>query len=124
MIRFLLAACAMFVATAAAPASADTAAVLRGLDKVTGQARDFTAAIGRPVRFGTLEIVARACQKRPAEETPEVSVYVQVYDTPPPRSGEQTHRAEIFHGWLFASSPGLSALEHPTYDIWAIDCRS
>jgi hypothetical protein len=111
------------VALAAPPAFA-ASAVLRGLDKVTGQARDFTATIGRPVRFGTLEVTARACQKRPAEETPEVSIYIEVYDTPPAPEGQEPQRSEIFHGWIFASSPGLSALEHPVYDIWAIDCRS
>ncbi len=122
MMRILFAALASFMLFAA-PASAATA-VLRGLDKVTGHARDFDAAIGRPVRFGSLEVVARACNKRPAEETPEVSIYVEIYDTPPAAEGQTAVRQEIFHGWLFASSPGLNALEHPVYDIWAIDCRS
>ncbi|MBL8550819.1 MAG: DUF2155 domain-containing protein [Hyphomonadaceae bacterium] len=108
----------------AGPAAAETA-VLRGLDKVTGHARDFTAPVGRAVRFGTLEIIARSCSKRPAEETPEVTIYVQVFDHPPGRTkGEQTPRTEVFAGWLFASSPGISALEHPVYDVWAIDCRA
>jgi len=115
---------ALMITAFAAPPAYAVSAVLRGLDKVTGQARDFTATIGRPVRFGTLEVVARACQKRPAEEIPEVSIYVQVYDTPPVPEGQEPARTEIFHGWLFASSPGLSALEHPVYDIWAIDCRN
>ena len=30
------------------------------------------------------------------------------------------HRA--FSGWMFASSPAFSALEHPVYDVWVIDC--
>jgi hypothetical protein len=123
MIRaFLAAAAALFLF--AAPASAETA-VLRGLDKVTGHARDFAAPIGRAVRFGTLEITARSCSKRPAEETPEVTIYVQVFDRPPGATkGEERPRTEVFAGWLFASSPGISALEHPVYDIWAIDCRA
>lgn len=113
-----LAACALL----ASPAAAQTA-VLRGLDKVTGAAEDFNAPIGRTVRFGTLEITARSCSKRPPEEPPEVTIYVQVVDNPIARAGEERPREEIFHGWLFASSPGISALEHPVYDIWAIDCR-
>ena len=24
---------------------------------------------------------------------------------------------------MFASSPALSALEHPVYDIWVLDCE-
>lgn len=29
----------------------------------------------------------------------------------------------IFRGWMFASSPSLNAMEHPTYDVWVIDCK-
>lgn len=122
MIRMLLAAVAFFAA-AAAPAYAERA-VLRGLDKRTGHATDFTAQLGRPTQFGTLEVVARACSKRPAEEIPEVSIYIEVFDTPVAPNGERGERTEIFHGWIFASSPGLNAIEHPTFDIWAIDCRA
>lgn len=122
MIRILVAAFALLT-FGAAPAMAATA-VLRGLDKVTGHARDFNATIGTPVRFGTLEVVARACNKRPAEETPEVAIYVQIFDTPAPRAGAEAERREVFQGWLFASSPSLNALEHPVYDVWAVDCRS
>ena len=28
----------------------------------------------------------------------------------------------LFTGWMFASTPSLNALEHPTYDVWVIDC--
>jgi hypothetical protein len=123
LIKTLLAAAAFSIAFAT-PAFAERA-VLRGLDKVTGHARDISVTVGGgPVRFGTLEVVARSCSKRPAEEIPEVSIYVQIYDTPAVAEGQQRQRSEIFHGWLFASSPGISALEHPVYDIWAIDCRS
>jgi hypothetical protein len=122
MIRAALAALVISLA-AIAPAHAQRA-VVRGLDKVTGQARDYTLPIGRSTRIGTLEVIARSCTKSAPEETPEVAIYVQVYDTPAAREGEESERREIFHGWMFASSPGLSALDHPNYDIWAIDCRS
>jgi hypothetical protein len=29
----------------------------------------------------------------------------------------------VFTGWMFASSPSVSAMEHPVYDVWVIDCR-
>lgn len=109
----------------ATPAHAAPGAVLRGLDKISGQARDFTAPVGRPVKFGTLEITVRSCQKAPPEEPPEVSVYIEVVDHPVPRRKDETVPAKpVMSGWIFASSPSLNALEHPTYDVWAIDCRS
>jgi hypothetical protein len=121
MMRTLLMTLA-FLGLAASPAFAERA-VLRGLDKVTGHARDFAAPIGRPTRFGTLEVIARACHKNAPEETPEVAIYVEVYDHLPAAEGAEPERKEIFHGWIFSSSPGLNAIEHPAYDIWSIDCR-
>ncbi|MGE0594771.1 MAG: DUF2155 domain-containing protein [Hyphomonadaceae bacterium] len=112
-----------FLAAAATPAFAQRA-VIRGLDKVTGHASDYTLTLGRATRIGSLEVIARACNKNAPEETPEVRIYVDVFDHPPRTGEDEPERVEIFHGWLFASSPGLSAVEHPVYDIWAIDCRS
>lgn len=117
-----LAAAAVFFAAFTAPAFADHA-IIRGLDKTTGHAQDYALTIGRAARIGSLEVVARACSKSAPEEAPEVRIYVEVYDHPPAREGEDSQRSEIFHGWLFASSPGLNGLDHPVYDIWAIDCR-
>lgn len=122
MIRAALAALVITLA-GIAPAYAQRA-VIRGLDKVTGHARDYTLTVGRPARIGSLEVIARTCTKSAPEETPEVRIYVEVFDNPPVREGEEAERREIFHGWLFASSPGLSAVDHPNYDIWAIDCRA
>jgi hypothetical protein len=121
MKRFLAVAAVLFAAWAT-PAFADHA-IIRGLDKTTGHAQDYSLTIGRAARIGSLEVIARACNKNAPEETPEVRIYVDVYDHPPAREGEESQRAEIFHGWLFASSPSLNSLDHPVYDIWAIDCR-
>lgn len=112
-------ACAAIV-LAALPAGAVNyrIAVLRGLDKVTARVSTIEAPIGETVRFGTLEIIARVCDKRPPEETPESAAFLDIWDV---RRGEPT--ASVFRGWMFASSPALSALEHPVYDVWVLDCR-
>ena len=104
----------------AAPAAAvpmDTV-VLQGLDKITARISTFKAPFGQPVRFGTLEITARTCDKRPPEEPPESTAYLEIREL---RPGEEP--AQIFAGWMFASSPALSALEHPVYDVWVVDCQ-
>ena len=31
---------------------------------------------------------------------------------------------KLFHGWMFASSPALNALEHPVYDVSVLDCST
>ena len=105
-----------WVATAAADPY--LVAVLQGLDKVTAQVSTIEAPVGRTVRFGTLEIIARACDKRPPEEPPESAAFLDIWEV---RRGEAA--TSLFRGWMFASSPALSAIEHPVYDVWMLDCR-
>ena len=102
-----------------APAGAEPyrTAVLQGLDKVTARVTTLEADLGDVVRFGTLEVIVRHCDKRPPEETPESAVFLDVWEV---RPGEAA--MGLFRGWMFASSPGLNALEHPVYDVWVKDC--
>ena len=92
-------------------------AVLQGLDKVTARISTFEAPLDQTVTFGTLEITARTCQTTPPEEPPESAAFVEIVDARPDRDA-----VDVFSGWMFASSPALSALEHPVYDVWVIDC--
>lgn len=92
---------------------------LRGLDKVTGRTTEFDVPVNMPVSFGALTIVARYCEKAPAEETPEVSAFLQI-----DARNNVGEVARAFSGWMFASSPALSALEHPVYDVWVMDCKT
>jgi hypothetical protein len=98
-------------------ARAETA-VLQGLDKITARISNFEAAVGQPTRFGSLEIVVRRCHKTPPEEPPESAAFLEIVDVRP-----DSPAVPVFTGWMFASSPAISALEHPVYDIWVVDCR-
>ena len=91
---------------------------LRGLDKITARITTFEVPLGEEVSFGTLRIIVQACRKRPPEDAPEVAVFLEIDEDRPGESGRQP----LFTGWMFASSPALSALEHPVYDVWVIDC--
>ena len=94
------------------------AVVLQGLDKVTARVSSFETPIGKSVRFGTLEIIPRACDRTPPEEPPESTVYLDITDMRP-----GAPPIDLFHGWMFASSPSLNALEHPVYDVWVLECK-
>ncbi len=96
----------------------EPAALLQGLDKITARISQFEAPVGTPVRFGTLSIRVRDCEKNPPEETPENAAFLEIDEV---RPGEA--RTRLFSGWMFASSPALSALEHPVYDVNVLDCR-
>jgi hypothetical protein len=94
-------------------------AVFAGLDKITGRTIKFDAAIGETVQFGALQVTPRACYTRPPTEPTNTDAFVEV--------DEVTLQGEIkriFTGWMFASSPGLHAVEHPIYDVWLTDCAS
>ncbi|BBK30753.1 uncharacterized protein DUF2155 [Stella humosa] len=103
----------------AAPALAAEVAVLQALDKILGRISTLEAKVGQETTFGTLHIVVRACRTRPPEEPPESTAFLEVDDQ---RPGEERRR--VFTGWMFASSPAISALEHPVYDVWVKSCRT
>ncbi|MCK4940004.1 MAG: DUF2155 domain-containing protein [Rhodospirillaceae bacterium] len=94
-------------------------AVLQGLDKVTARVSTIEAPLGDTVTFGTLEVIARHCDKRPPEETPESAAFLDIWEVRPNEPAKS-----LFRGWMFASSPALNALEHPVYDIWVLDCKA
>jgi hypothetical protein len=117
LLAMVLLAAAM--STAAAETNPEPVAVLEGLDKITARVSKFEAPVGTPVQFGTLAIRVRDCEKSPPEETPESAAFLEIDDT---RTGEV--RTRVFSGWMFASSPALSALEHPVYDVILLDCKA
>ncbi|UTW50325.1 DUF2155 domain-containing protein [bacterium SCSIO 12827] len=115
--RLLLIALIGIIAAFPAGAAPMNKVILQGLDKVTARVSTLEARVGEVVRFGTLEIIARSCDKRPPEEPPESAAFLDIWEI---RPGEPA--ISLFRGWMFASSPALNALEHPVYDIWVLDC--
>ena len=107
--------------TAAAPAV--TVAVLQGLDKTTARVSTVEAPLDKPVRFGTLIITARACDKKPPEEPPNTAAFLEI-DEARPQGQANTDVQHLFSGWMFAQSPALSTLEHPVYDVTVLDCKT
>ncbi|MEO3430756.1 DUF2155 domain-containing protein [Pelagibius sp. CAU 1746] len=108
----------LMMSPAPAGAVAGDIAVLQGLDKITARISTFEAPLNEPVRFGSLQIIARACDKKPPEETPESTAFLEIVDIRP-----DSPAVELFTGWMFASSPAISAVEHPVYDVWVVDCK-
>ena len=119
MLAFLV----VFALASAGSAFAETivepVALLQGLDKITARVSKFEAPVGTPVRFGTLSIRVRDCEKNPPEEEPESAAFLEIDEA---RPGEANLR--VFSGWMFASSPALSALEQPVYDVNLLDCKT
>lgn len=90
---------------------------LRALDKVTARTSTFDVEIDTTVRFGPIYIRPRACRKAPPIAQPEAASFLQIWETVP-NDGPRW----IFSGWMFASSPALSSMDHAVYDVWVLDC--
>ena len=119
LVGALLLAAALAAAGASAASWIDEGvAVLQGLDKVTARVSTIEAPVGQSVQFGSLEVTVRACRARPPEEPPESAAFLEIREKKADEEPKLT-----FSGWMFASSPALSALEHPVYDLWVVDCK-
>lgn len=102
-----------------------SAIMVRALDKVTATTRDYTVKVGDTLEYGSLSIDAVHCEKRPPEELPETFAFLKIRDARLDGTGQETDEADtVFSGWMFASRPALSALDHGVYDIWVVGCKT
>lgn len=89
---------------------------LRGLDTLNGTAQDIDMRAGETTLFGHLEITAEDCRVPRGDPTADAFAFLKIRDV--------RETALRFSGWMFASSPALSALDHPRYDVWVLSCSS
>lgn len=91
--------------------------VLGALNKVSGKISKIKIDDNYETSFGTLKIVVRTCKESLPEDPPENSAFIEIWDT---KFDEEKNK--IFSGWMFSSSPSISAVDHAVYDVWVIDC--
>ena len=97
-----------------------TQARLQTLDKITARIATIEVATGVVASLGTLELYVHSCVFRPPEMPPDHAALLEI------RAKSKTDAAGevFFFGWMFASSPAVSALEHPVYDISVLSCSN
>lgn len=94
-------------------------AVLQILNKITAKTEKVTIPVGKKTYFGKLEIMVDKCWKSPLYQDPDSKILLEISQI----KGENKNNSErIFYGWMLASSPSVSGLEHPIYDVTALDC--
>ncbi|MCK5642809.1 MAG: DUF2155 domain-containing protein [Gammaproteobacteria bacterium] len=91
-------------------------AVLRGLDRINGTVQNIVLLIGETVTYERLKITLIACRYPKGDINSDAFAQLSIRDI---REDEPR-----FTGWMFASSPALSALDHPRYDVWVLSCKS
>ena len=124
MIRMLLAIVFVFLTagfavaenTIAIEVNEGSGAVLRGLDKVSGIPVDLPLRVGETVALGWLQITLGDCRYPKGNQAGDAFAWLVIR--------ERTEQTPVFEGWMIASSPGLSALDHPRFDVWVIRCTT
>lgn len=102
---------------------------LRTLDKVTAITKDFSVKVGDSLKFGTLTIDVKHCEVKPPQAIPETFAFLQIFEPPKLKAKERAKLTEepepnkLFSGWMLASKPAISALDHSVYDVWVIGCQ-
>ncbi|MEM1066481.1 MAG: DUF2155 domain-containing protein [Pseudomonadota bacterium] len=91
-------------------------AVLRGLDKVSGQVRDIELAVGETVDLWRLSVSLGECRYPVQNPSGNAFAWLEI--------ASQSSGDTEFAGWMVAASPALSALDHPRYDVWVIRCNN
>lgn len=91
-------------------------ALLRGLDRINGTAQDIVVTVGETVIYERLEVTLLACRYPQGDINSDAFAQLIIQDI--------REEAPRFTGWMFASSPALSSLDHPRYDVWVLSCQS
>ncbi|MEM9139570.1 MAG: DUF2155 domain-containing protein [Pseudomonadota bacterium] len=91
---------------------------LRQLDKMTGQIQTYDVAVGETVRVARLQVRLDACRSPSGNDSHGTMAFLKIWDT------KLADAEPDFSGWMFAESPALSALDHPRYDVWVINCTT
>lgn len=103
---------------------------VRMLNKLTLEIAEQKIPIGGEKNFGKIKIKLLACYRR---DKSDGEAFLQIWDSGKKRVNPEDPEAslaqknsagyfKVFSGWMFASSPSLSALDHPIYDVWLISC--
>ena len=95
-------------------------AILKILDKTTAKFIDKKLALKENFSYGTIQITVHKCWQAPLSQKPDSKILVEINEVNPK---DETEVTNIFLGWLVASSPSISGLEHPIYDVTAISCQ-
>jgi hypothetical protein len=89
-------------------------AVLRGLDKFSGQVVDIEMQSGTTAKFERLNITLTECRYPVGNPSGNAFAGLQITETG--RDGV------VFSGWMIAAAPALNAMEHARYDVWVMRC--
>ena len=86
------------------------------LDKISNQLFEKIISVDDSDEIETLNIEVYACFTEPPDEVSEDYVLIDIKDN------YQDQGKSIYKGWMISSSPEVTPLEHPIYDLWLLGC--
>ena len=89
-------------------------ALLRGLDKVSGEVIDFGLKSGDSYLLWKLDIKLSECRYPTNNPVGDAFAHLTI--------SQDKSESDLFRGWMIASSPALNPLEHSRYDVWVLRC--
>lgn len=92
------------------------AALLRAVDTITGTVEDIELVVGDTTVYERLMITLHECRYPAKNIDGDAFARLTIRDV--------REKEPRFEGWMIASSPALSALEHPRYDVWVLRCKT
>ena len=91
-------------------------ATLRFLDRLNGEVKDIEITAGSSRKEQYLNIEVKSCYVPKSKENKDAVAFLVIQD--------ERHTVPDFDGWMIASSPALSALDHARYDVWVVSCSN
>jgi hypothetical protein len=88
--------------------------VVRVLDKINGTLTDLEIRNGETRDVGLLTMTMGGCRYPVDNPAGDAFALVSI------RTAQD--ETALFEGWLIASAPALNAMDHPRYDVWALQC--
>ena len=88
------------------------------LNKTTNKVSTKYISVNSKISWETLNIEVLYCGSTPPTEIPEDYVLIDVHDT------INNENINIYKGWMISSSPDVTPLENPIYDLWLVDCSN
>lgn len=89
-------------------------ATIRLLDRLNGEVIELQLARNDELKHQFLTVKLKNCFVPRGNPTSDAAAYLIVQDN--------RETVPAFAGWMIASSPALSALDHPRYDVWVVSC--
>lgn len=93
-----------------------TGAQLRGIDRINGEVFELIVPSGETARIRDIALKLNSCRYPVGNPAGDAFASMEIW--------ESETGTYLFNGWMVASSPALSAMDHPRYDIWVMRCTT